>query len=140
MRRPPTLPTFLAALAGGALIAAAAPAARGDRAADEQKVQAKLAARLAGYTPGRPTDCLINYPDVHTTGYGSRIVYEVNRHLLYVNQTTGGCEGLANGDILVTDSEEGRPCRGDIARTFEPVPHVPTGSCALGAFTPYERK
>ena len=119
---------------------AATPAqqARAEQAA--ATTQQRLDARLAGLTPGKPTDCLLNYPSAHSTAYGSKIVYEVTRDQLYVNDTTGGCESMERGDYLVTVSNEGRLCRGDIGRTVDPSTRVSTGSCALGAFTPYTRK
>ena len=76
---------------------------------------------------------------MHTEAHGSTILYVVSSRRIYANQTTGGCEAMERGDYLVTVSNEGRLCRGDIGRTFQPQVRIPTGSCALGAFVPYSR-
>ncbi len=135
----PRLPLFPLTLAVGVLLAGCAQTAAGRAQAQaaEATTQQKLAARLAGLTPGKPTDCIREFPTAHSRAYGSRIVFEVTRNELYVNDTTGGCESMERGDYLVTVSNEGRLCRGDIGRTVEPQAHVSTGSCALGSFTPY---
>ena len=101
----------------------------------------KLATRLAGYTPGQPQDCLPSLPANRSTEtIGSTILYVESAKRLYRNDTTGGCESAEHGDYYVTVSPSGRLCRGDIARTVQPVGgNVPTGSCALGVFVPYTR-
>ncbi len=113
------------------------------RAQAEQAQRAdKLATRLAGYTPGRPQDCLTNLPgDRPSETIGSTILYVQSSKLVYRNDTTGGCEGMERGDYIVTVSNSGRLCRGDIGRTFQANSgNVPTGSCALGSFIPYTRR
>ena len=119
---------------------ASTPAERAHEQAAAATTQQKLDARLAGYTPGQPVDCINDYPTSHSEAFGSKILYSFSRDTLYVNDTTGGCESMQNGDYLVTVSNSGRLCSGDIGRTFQPDTRVPTGSCALGRFTPYQRK
>ena len=114
----------------------ATSAASGDRPEHGGRT---LDQRLAGLTPGKPTDCLNNLPSNSTETFGATILYKVNSRLIYRNDTSGGCEGMEHGDYIVTVSNEGRLCRGDIGRTFEPSSRIPTGSCALGAFVPYQR-
>lgn len=144
MRR--LLPSLLLA---AAVTAAAAPAAQ-HRAADRRAAEAqrhaadadRLAKKLAGLQPGRPQSCLSNAEtrNAQTTAIGSTILYEVNRGLIYRTDTNGGCEAIARGDILVTRSNGGQVCQGDIGETFQPTIHIPTGSCALGEFVPYRRR
>ena len=136
------LPLSSPLLVVGALLAgcASTPAQRAQEATAAATTQQKLDARLAGYTAGQPTDCITEYPTSHSEAFGSKILYSFSRDTVYVNDTTGGCESMQNGDYLVTVSNSGRLCSGDIGRTFEPNVHVPTGSCALGRFTPYQRK
>lgn len=138
----PLPPSWSPLLAAGALLAgcASTPAERAHAQAAATSTQQKLDARLAGYTAGQPTDCINQFPTSHTEAFGSKILYSFSRNRVYVNDTTGGCEGMERGDYLVTVSNAGRLCRGDIGRTFQPTVSVPTGSCALGAFTPYERR
>ena len=124
------------ALLAGCVVAPA------QRARDQQaavSTQQRLDARLAGLSPGPQTDCIIQFPAVHSEPYGAKIVYVVGRKLVYVNDTGGGCESMDRGDYLVTVSNGGRLCRGDIGRTFQTGSNIPTGSCALGSFTPYSR-
>lgn len=139
MRPITPVPMLLAGclLVGGCAVTPAEQAR--DRAA-AATVQQKLDARLAGLTPGPPTDCIAQYPAVHSEAYGAKIVYVVSDRLVYVNDTGGGCENMDRGDYLVTVSNQGRLCRGDIGRTFQPTVNIPTGSCALGSFTPYSRR
>jgi hypothetical protein len=121
------------------LVLAAAPAASRDRASEDP--QAALTKRLAGLTPGHPISCLPNSDTrfASTHAYGRTIVYEVSRNFLYRTDTAGGCESMAHGDYIVVRSNGGQVCKGDIGQTFDPVARVPTGSCALGEFTPYRR-
>ena len=108
----------------------------------EQATANRLAARLAGLTPGRATSCLpttLIGAQAQTQGYGSTILYIAGRDLIYRNDTTGGCDNIGRGDILVTRQFAGRACRGDIATTVEPLSRAVTGSCALGDFIPYRR-
>ncbi|MGI4731394.1 MAG: hypothetical protein ACRYFW_06575 [Janthinobacterium lividum] len=130
------------ALAGTVALTACAatPASRARAQAADASVQQRLAARLAGYTPGPPTDCIREFPTYHSEAIGSRIIYSADRSTLYVNETTGGCESMERGDYLVTVSTSGRLCRGDIGRTVTPSVNISSGSCALGSFTPYTRR
>lgn len=123
------------------LIAAAAGAASPSRSKTAPDPSAQLATRLAGLRAEKPIDCLPATQSrfAHTQAYGSTILYEVSRNNVYRTETGGGCEGMARGDILVTKSNFGQVCSGDIAQTFEPVSRVPTGSCSLGQFTPYRK-
>ncbi|MEO8375190.1 MAG: hypothetical protein ABI471_08190 [Sphingomonas bacterium] len=119
------------ALAGSAVAADRAP-----RQTDEEK----LAAALKGLVPDKPMECLTDRTQAsQLEAYGPTILYRVSKNLVYRNDTGGGCEHIASGDILVTQSISGRLCRGDIGRTVSPSPHFQTGSCSLGSFIPYRR-
>ncbi|MEO6217172.1 MAG: hypothetical protein ABIO86_14170 [Sphingomonas sp.] len=119
------------ALAGSAVAADRAP-----RQTDEEK----LAAALKGLVPDKPMECLTDRTQAsQLEAYGPTILYRVSKNLVYRNDTGGGCEHIASGDILVTQSISGRLCRGDIGRTVSPSPHFQTGSCSLGSFVPYRR-
>lgn len=99
----------------------------------------KLARRLAGLKPGATTECIDQYATHRTEAIGPTILYSSSRSVVYRNDTAGGCERIARGDILVTVSPSGRLCRGDLAHTIDPISHMFTGSCALGAFTRYAK-
>jgi len=125
-----SLPLILALAAAGI----AAPAASIDRSTAEERF-AKL---TAGLIPGEPIQCINErLPATQVEAVGSRLIYKVNRKLVYVNETAGGCEAVARGDALVTNSFGTRLCRGDTSRTVDLSTNATTGSCAFGLFIPY---
>jgi hypothetical protein len=105
----------------------------------EADVQEKLAKELAGLVPGKPVSCINQFPQKQSSGYGATILYRASGNLVYRSDTVGGCEGIARGDVLVTQTPTGQLCRGDIARTFDQASRFPTGSCSFGAFVPYRK-
>lgn len=111
-------------------------AAAADRAAADD---AKLRGALAGLTPAETTDCLPPRRQSSLSSYGGKLVYRIDRGLAYVTDTSGGCEGVARGDILLTRSSMDRLCRGDIATTLDQGSRFPTGSCGLGSFTAWRK-
>lgn len=111
-------------------------------ATTQQATEEALQRQLAGLTPGQPESCLspgVSRSGLQTRGYGPTILYIAGRDLIYRNDTTGGCENIARGDILVTRELQGRPCTGDIATTVDQTSRSVTGSCALREFVPYRR-
>lgn len=128
----------------GLAACAQTPGERTRAAQDQAATQQKLAAALAGMTPGEPTSCISQIQlgggsDVQA--YGSTLVYTVSPRLKYRSDTTGGCEGVgSNGnDILVTVTPSTQLCRGDIAQTVDRTSRFPDGSCSFGAFVPYRK-
>jgi hypothetical protein len=133
----PTLALAALALTG----CAASPADTARAQARDQADRVALDKKLAGLSPAEKTDCLDNFRTTPATlsANGAALVYRVSDKLTYVNETTGGCEAVERGDILVTQSNAGRLCRGDIGRTVMPGSSMPTGSCALGSFIAYRK-
>ncbi|WP_141395867.1 hypothetical protein [Sphingomonas spermidinifaciens] len=129
-----------AAVAAAATLSgcAATPRETAAREARQARSAAELDQRLAGFTAGKPTTCLPNRNARRSDYFGDTIIYEVSGNLLYRTDTSGGCS-LRNDDILVTRSTIGQLCRGDIAHTVDRASRFPTGSCALGEFTPYRK-
>lgn len=123
---------------GLALVAGASvPVLAGSRDTPEVAYQKAI----EGKTPGKPVDCIdTRSRQPQLSAYGDKLIYTVDRKLVYVNQTTGGCGGVARGDALVSQRYQTRVCRGDIAQTVDFPARIPTGSCALGDFTPYTAK
>ena len=117
------------------------PAETARAAQSAQAAQVGLDKALAGLTRGETASCIpASYPRTASTqAFGSTILYRVSRNLVYRTDTSGGCEGIARGDILVTREMQGRPCRGDIATTVQPVSRTFSGSCSFGDFTEYRR-
>lgn len=129
------IPLVAAAIGAGA-IAFAAPPEQSDRAAADEAAFQK---EVAGLTPGKPVDCIdTRFNNASLKAIGSRLIYRVNRKQVYVNNTAGGCEGVARGDALVTRQFSTQLCRGDIARTVDMTARIDTGSCAMGSFVPYQ--
>lgn len=134
MRR--VLVILAAAAAGSGGLAAATIAPQGATRAEEQ-----YRTLLADKAPGRSVDCIdTRFTRPSLSAYGDKLLYRVGRDLVWVNDTTGGCSNVTRGDALVTRQYQTRLCRGDIAQTVNLVSRIPTGSCALGAFTPYRAK
>lgn len=128
---------LLAAAAAGSAVMATATAGQSPVGRNAEKYQALL----AGKAPGKPVDCIdTRFTKPSLSAYGNKLLYRVDRKLVWVSDTAGGCENVARGDALVTRQFQTRLCRGDIAQTVDTVSRVPTGSCALGAFTPYRAK
>jgi hypothetical protein len=135
-------PLALLSVTAVALSSCAMTPAETARAADAKAAtQASLGKELAGLTATDTSDCAPpSMPPSSLKAYGGTLVYSVNKTLKYVNDTGGGCEAVERGDILVTRSNGGRLCRGDIAQTVMPGSRMPSGSCAMGSFVTYRAK
>jgi hypothetical protein len=104
------------------------------------KQAGKLDKALAGLTPGEPVDCISRFPSSNLTVVSdSVLLYRVSSRLIYRNDLIGSCSGLARGDTLITKSWGAQLCRGDLARSADLTIGIPTGSCAIGSFTPYRK-
>ena len=128
-------------LVAGLAACAQTPADHARAAQDQAAQQQKLAAALAGLTPGEPTTCISQTQTSNTSvaAYGSTLVYTISPRLKYRNDTSGGCERVGDDDILVTSTPTAELCRGDIGRTVDRNSRFPSGSCSFGAFVPYRR-
>lgn len=126
------MPVILCAAAVG--LTAAAP-----QSVVETRQAERLALRLAGLTPGTATSCLPRDRVTQTKGYNGTILFIQGRNKVWRNDTSGGCEGLNNEDIMVTRSSSGQFCRGDIVETRSRSGGHFTGTCALGSFVPYSK-
>ena len=135
MLKPILVLTAAAALVG----CAQTPADTARAAQDVAATQAALAKELAGLVPQGQTACLPNLPTKQVEAYGKTILYTVSPRLKYRTETAGGCETLARGDILVTRSNGGAVCAGDISQTIDRTSRFPTGGCSFGEFTVYRR-
>lgn len=125
-------------LAAVVLIAGVGLGAGGAALAKRDTPEVAYRKLIAGKVPGKPVSCIdTRFRQTQLSAYGNKLIYRVSDKLVYVNQTNGGCEGVARGDALVSRQYQTRACSGDIATTVQPVPGITTGSCALGDFTPY---
>lgn len=117
------------------LCAAAAPQDQVNTPEDE----ALIAKELAGLTPGTPQSCIpqsrIEY---RTRAIGKTILYRVNNHLVYRNDTLGGCDDRLNQRALISQNVGAGLCHGQIIRSVDLLANFDRGACALGDFVPYQ--
>jgi hypothetical protein len=136
MFRPMMILAASAALAGCAQTPAQTARAAAAAAAD----QAELGRQLKGLVAVGERSCLPTLPStMQVEAYGPTLLYTAGAGQKYRSDTTGGCESIARGDILVTVSNSGSTCRGDISRTVDRTGRFPTGSCSLGSFVEYRK-
>ncbi|MFL0412916.1 hypothetical protein ACH0CP_00620 [Sphingomonas sp. 179-I 2A4 NHS] len=128
----------LSAAAGAAAITAASAADKPRNS--QQRLEERLQKELAQLKPQAPVECIdTRFRNISLTAIGNKLIYRESRNKIYVSDTTGGCENVARGDVLVTRQFGTRLCRGDIATTMDRVGRFYTGSCAIGTFTPYTK-
>jgi hypothetical protein len=115
-----------------ALAACAAPA--------PEPAPQRQASELAGRTPGPAQDCI---PSVRTEPL--RVAEGDTHMLLYGRGTTiwasrlePGC-GFSHNDTLITESHDGRYCKGDLVRSNNGISNIPGPTCVFGEFVPYKR-
>jgi hypothetical protein len=98
------------------------------------------AGELAGRTAGAPQDCIPIYRtealrvadgDTHLLLYG-------RGSTIWASSLGPGC-GFSHSDVLITESHDGRYCRGDLVRSTDGMSRVPGPTCVLGEFVPYKR-
>lgn len=125
-----------------ALIVAGCTPSREDRLAMQEAnavAAAKLEKELAGLTPTGSSSCMPRFPTAQVKAFGPTIVYQVSRGLKYRSDTSGGCERIARGDILITRSPMSQLCQGDIATTVDQGARTFSGSCSFGPFVRYAK-
>lgn len=106
-----------------------------------EKQAAKLERALDGRVPGEKINCISQFGRANLTVISDNVLLYRAGSVIYRNDLIGSCPGLTRGDTLITRSFGSQLCRGDMARTANLIGGVaaPTGSCALGDFTPYRR-
>jgi hypothetical protein len=110
-----------------------------DTGQSDARDRARLDKALAGLTPGAPTKCLRRDQANEIRTFEGTILYVAGRNRLWRNDVVGDCAGLRRGDIVVSKSFGSQNCDGDVIETRSPTGGALTGSCSLGAFTPYTR-
>ncbi len=101
---------------------------------------AKLEETLAGYTAGKPVNCVENRDLRGPEAYGeTTLLFRASRKLIWRTETSGSCDDIKRGDALITHQFSSRLCQGDIARTADLRAGFQTGSCAIGEFVPYRK-
>lgn len=101
---------------------------------------AKLEEALAGYTPGKPVNCVESRDLRGPEAYGeTTLIFRTSRKLIWRTETSGSCDDVKRGDALVTRQYGSRLCKGDIARTANLQAGFSTGTCVIGEFVPYRK-
>lgn len=126
--------TFLALIAGAALLGAIPAAAR-----PGESGEAELARVLNGRVAGPAVHCL----DLHRVSSSriiphTAIVYDAGG-TLYVNRPVNGAEQLSHFDTMVTRTPTTRLCNVDVVQLHDQGSHSFTGTVFLGDFVPYTR-
>jgi len=100
---------------------------------------AKIEKQLRGLNPGAPLRCLRRDQTNQILTAEGVILYVAGRNRAYRNDVVGHCNGLARGDVVVTNSPRRELCDGDLVQTRAPTGGMFTGSCSLGKFTPFTK-
>jgi len=101
---------------------------------------AKLEETLAGFTAGKPDNCVENRDLQGPEAYGENtLLFRTSRKLIWRTETSGSCDDIKRGDALITHQYSSRLCQGDIARTADLRAGFQTGSCVIGEFVPYRK-
>jgi len=129
--------SILTALTGVAF--ASLTAIAGSCAPSQPATRPAAIAELAGRTAGAPQRCVtieqnqnLRIADSGTVIYGSG-------KTVWVNRLASICPGATRMDILIVEPMGLQYCRGDRARTIDPVSKTPGPACILGDFVPYSR-
>ncbi len=125
----------LALLAGGTLLAAAAPAL----AAQSVDHEAELARALEGRVAGEPVDC-VDLRRVRSSRIitDTAILYDAGS-TIYVNRPRSGAESLDRRDTMVTRLHTTRLCSIDTIQMVDAASRMMRGVVFLGDFVPYRR-
>ena len=129
---------FIVALAASGL-AACAPGYDLDRS---QHAAMQFDAELAGLVPGRPMNCLPPRSSANVVAARGGVLLFREGHMVYANDTTGGCEDLADSHYAMVSENygTGAMCRGTLAKVVDlTAGGLLRGTCVLGDFTPYRR-
>ena len=129
--------TLRAALTIALLAGTAAASERGATTADDDR---KLAAILAGRTPGAPQACV---PQSRVSGpeqIGDReLIYRQTGGRIWRNTLPKPCGTPRGDEIVVVETFGSQLCRQDRFQRVNRNSGFASGYCYLGAFTPYDR-
>lgn len=98
---------------------------------------------LAGRVAGAPVECISLAPgatngpqivDDHT------ILYRQSGKRIWRTGPVGTCPGLRPLATMIVDVYGSQLCHNDRFRTIEPGMSIPSASCRLDRFTPYDKK
>ncbi|QNQ09731.1 hypothetical protein [Sphingomonas alpina] len=99
-----------------------------------------LSQELAGRIPGTPTDCIdlsrVDGPmivDMHT------ILYRQSGKRIWRMDVGNTCPALREDMVLVIRPSDSRLCRNDTFQALDRDSRVPSISCRIGQFVPYDR-
>jgi hypothetical protein len=101
----------------------------------------RQATELVGRTAGAAQNCI---PIARTEAL--RVADGADGHVLlygrgstiWASSLEPGCS-FSHSDVLITESHDGRYCRGDFVRSTDGLSNIPGQTCVLGEFVPYAR-
>ena len=131
----------LIALTAFALTAGCAASAEQEELA-RADTEASLAAELRDYRQaGETVSCvpLRNLGGNRSAGEGA-VIFGGTGSRVWVNRPRDGCPLLRDTRALTVRTTGNQLCRNEIVRVVDPATGTFYGSCALGDFTPYERR
>ncbi len=98
------------------------------------------ASEIAGRSAGAPRDCIpIERTEALRVSEGAPGILIYGRGpTIWATRLDPGC-GFSHSDVLITQSHDGRYCRGDLVRSTDGISNIPGPTCVLGEFVPYRR-
>ncbi|HEY0149436.1 MAG TPA: hypothetical protein VGB70_10580 [Allosphingosinicella sp.] len=122
-------------------LAAGCAASTDDRAELRADTDVRLAAELSNYRQsGNTRSCvpLRNLGGNRSVGEGAVVFGSGSR--IWVNRPRDGCPLLRDDRTLILRTTSSQICSGDIVSVVDAQSGIHYGSCALGDFTPLERR
>ena len=118
-------------LAGSAALTACSTAPAQETRAPQ--AARELAHTLAGYTPGKPLNCIRSFRSTDMQIIDEWTILFKDGRTIYVQNPPGGCNGLGFGQYALVTRQFGpnQLCRGDINQLVDPRTGMGGGSCVF---------
>ena len=98
----------------------------------------KLEKEIGGWVASPPERCIDMRKVTSTNVYGDAMLFKVRSAIKYRTDSSG-CPAQRVGLTIVTNSDHGRLCSGDVVGLQDLENGTVEGSCAVGEFMPYRR-
>lgn len=95
---------------------------------------------LAGRIPGKSVECVAaSWLDAPQVIDEKTLLFRESGYRIWRNDLPDACPGLRPMSTLVINIHGSELCRDDDFRAVEPGSSIPTATCRLGRFTPYNK-